>query len=224
MTRQIKNSLYEQFSRTAKALSSPKRLEIVDLLSQGEKTVETIAVQADLGLKNASAQLKELRSARLVDSRKEGKHVYYRLADPDVSEFWLQLRAFSEKRFTEIQRITSDVFGNRDDLEGVNRKQLLSKARRGDVVLLDVRPQDEYSTAHLPFAISVPISEIKKHLSELPKDKEIVAYCRGPYCFLAKEAVEVLRKHGFKAIRLKDSVQDWESLGLPIEATEGATR
>ena len=144
MTRQIKNSLYEQFSRTAKALSSPKRLEIVDLLSQGEKTVETIAVQADLGLKNASAQLKELRSARLVDSRKEGKHVYYRLADPDVSEFWLQLRAFSEKRFAEIQRITSDVFGNRDDLEGVNRKQLLSKARRGDVVLLDVRPQDEY--------------------------------------------------------------------------------
>lgn len=212
MSRNIKNILYDQFSRTTKALSSPKRLEIIDLLSQGEKSVETIAEQADLGVKNASAQLKELKSAHLVDSRKDGKYVFYYIADTGVINLWREIRSFGEKRFNEIQKITKDVFSGVDELEDVNRKTLLARVKKGEIILLDVRPVDEYETAHLPFAISIPSSEISKRLKEIPKDKEIIAYCRGPYCFMAKTAVEILRKKGFKASRLKDSVHDWPEI------------
>jgi rhodanese-related sulfurtransferase/predicted transcriptional regulator len=212
MSRNIKNILYEQFSRTTKALSSPKRLEIIDLLSQGEKSVETIAEQADLGVKNASTQLKELKSAHLVNSRKDGKYVIYYIADPEVIKLWREVRSFGEKRFNEIQKITKDVFSDVDELEDVNRKTLLARVKKGEIILLDVRPVDEFETAHLPFAISIPSSEISKRLKEIPKDKEIIAYCRGPYCFMAKTAVEILRKKGFKASLLKDSVHDWPEI------------
>lgn len=214
MSRNIKNILYEQFSRTTKALSSPKRLEIIDLLSQSEKSVEAIAEQADLGFKNASAQLKELKSAHLIDSRKDGKYVYYFIADPEVIALWREIRSFGEKRFNEIQTITKNVFAGVDELETINRKTLLARAKKGEVILLDVRPVDEYETAHLPYAVSIPSSEIAKRLKEIPKDKEIIAYCRGPYCFMAKTAVEILRKKGFKASRLKDSVHDWHEVQL----------
>lgn len=214
MSRKIKNNLYEQFSRITKALAHPKRLEIIDLLSQGEKTVEDIAEQADLGIKNASAQLKELKLAQLVESRKDGKYVYYFIADSQVTEFWENLRSFSKKKFAEIQMIAHQVFSGTDEIENLNRRTLLSRARKGDVILLDVRPNDEYESAHLPFAISIPSTELVKRLKELPKDKEIVAYCRGPYCFMAKEAVEILRKKGFKAFRLKDSVHDWNEVQI----------
>lgn len=213
MSRNIKNALYEQFSRTTKALSSPKRLEIIDLLSQGEKSVEAIAEQTDLGIKNTSAQLKELKSANLIDSRRDGKYVFYFISDPEVITIWRNLRAFGEKRFSEIQTIAKDAFAGIDELENVNRKTLLSRARKGEIILLDVRPADEYETAHLPYAVSIPSSEISKRLKEIPKDKEIIAYCRGPYCFMAKTAVEILRKKGFKASRLRDSVQDWIEVG-----------
>lgn len=221
MKRQIKDALYEQFARTTKALSSPKRIEILDLLSQGEKTVEMIAEQANLGIKNASAQLKELKSALLVDARRDGKYVFYRIASDAVAELLLGLRIFSEKNFAEIQKIASEAFDDALSMEPINRKQLLAHAKKGEVILLDVRPSDEFTHSHLPYAISVPISDLQKELRNLPKDKEIVAYCRGPYCFFAKEAVELLKKKGFKASRLKDSVHEWASHGLPVESPQG---
>lgn len=221
MKRQIKDALYEQFARTTKALSSPKRIEILDLLNQGEKTVETLAEQANLGIKNASAQLKELKSALLVDSRRDGKYVYYRISNTSVADFMLGLRKFGEKHFAEVQKIASDAFDDSTSMEPVNRKQLLAQVKKGDVILLDVRPSDEYAKAHLPFAVSVPISELQKELKNLPKNKEIVAYCRGPYCFFAKEAVELLEKRGYKASRLKDSVHEWSTYGLPVESSTG---
>src|SRR3990167_5181280 len=216
MKRQIKDAVYGHLAALTKALSSPKRIEIIDLLCQGEKTVEAVSEQAALGLKNASAQLKELKSARLVDSRKEGKYVYYRIADPSVAQFWIRLRTFGHDRIFEIQKITEDALVSPEALEQMNRKTLLAKAKRGDIILIDVRPVDEYEAGHISFAISIPASEITKHLKLLSKKKEVVAYCRGPYCFLAKEAVETLRKHGFKAYNLKDSVHDWSEHGLPV--------
>lgn len=217
MKRKVKDAIYSNIANLTKSLSSSKRLEILDLLSQSEKTVETVAEQAELGIKNASAQLKELKSARLLDSRKDGKYVYYFLADTSVAQFWVQLRAFSHQRISELQKITADALSLPNELENVDRKNLLSRAKRGDVVILDIRPEDEFASAHLPYAVSVPLSSLSKHLKTLPKDKEIVAYCRGPYCFFAKEAVEILRKKGFKAKQLTESVHDWESHGLPLD-------
>lgn len=219
MKRQIKDALYEQFTRTTKALSNPKRLEIMDLLSQSEKTVETLAEQANLGIKNASAQLKELKSAMLVDSRRDGKYVYYRISNNSVANLLLGLRVFGESHFAEIQKIASEAFESVESMEPINRKQLLAQAKKGDLILLDVRPSDEYAQSHLPFAISVPISDLNKELKRLPKNKEIVAYCRGPYCFFAKEAVELLKKRGYKASRLQDSVHEWASYGFPVETS-----
>jgi rhodanese-related sulfurtransferase len=217
MKRQIKDSIYGYMGIVTKALGSPKRLEIIELLSQGEKSVETIAEQAELGLKNASAQLKELKAARLVDSRKDGKYVFYRLSDPQVARFWIELRRFSQNRVAEIQQLVSDAIGGEDVLEKIDRETLLKRAKSGDVILVDVRPEDEFSEAHLPYARSIPITELKARLKDLPKSKTIVAYCRGPYCFYAKDAVELLRKKGFKAEPLKDSVYDWVVDGFPIE-------
>jgi rhodanese-related sulfurtransferase len=222
MRRQAKDAIYKQLARSTKALCHPKRIEIIDILSQGEKTVETIAEQAGLGIKNTSAQLKELKSALLVDSRKNGKHVYYRLSNQQTQDLLLYLQKFSEQQFSELQKIVSEAFSSVDELESVNRRQLLSKAKRGEVILLDVRPFDEFQQAHLPFALSVPLSELTQQMKTLPKDKEVIAYCRGPYCFFAKEAVEVLRKKGFKAQRLKDSIAGWESQGLPVIRRKGA--
>lgn len=219
MKREIKDALYRHLASLTKALSSPKRIEIIDLLCQGEKTVEAISEQAALGLKNASAQLKELKATRLVESRKEGKYVFYRIADPAVAQFLIRLRTFGHDHMAEIQKIAEDAFGGPEVLEKMDRKKLLAKAKSGDIVLIDVRPFDEYEAGHIPFAVSVPPSEVSKHLKKFSKKKEIVAYCRGPYCFFAKEAVETLRKNGFKASSLKDSVHDWSDYGLPIEQT-----
>lgn len=217
MKRQVKDSVYSSIAVITKALSSPKRIEILELLSQGEKTVEDISEQAELGVKNASAQLKELKSARLLESRKDGKYVYYFLANKAVSRFLIHLREFSEDTSVELQKITKEAFSSPNDMNSVDRKSLLSKAKKGDVVIIDVRPNDEFKMGHLPFAKSVPISELKKIMKQFSKDTDIVAYCRGPYCFLAKEAVEILRAKGFKALRLQDSVNDWELQGFLIE-------
>lgn len=216
MKRQIKDSIYSYMTVVTKALGSPKRLEIIELLSQGEKSVETIAEQAELGVKNASAQLHELKAARLVDSRRDGKYVFYRLSDPQVARFWIEMRRFSQNRIVEIQQLISDAMGSTDVLEKIDRETLMKRAKNGDVILLDVRPEDEFSAAHLPYARSIPIGELKKRIKDLPKSKTIVAYCRGPYCFYAKEAVDLLREKGFKAESLKDGVHDWASEGLPI--------
>jgi rhodanese-related sulfurtransferase len=213
----LKNQLYEQVARIGKAVASPKRLELIELLCQGEKTVETLAAQSQISVKLASAHLKELRLARLVDTRKDGKYVLYRLASTSVADLWVNLRAEAEERLVELQMALASIVAHGDELKGVDRAAILQKASAGEVVVLDVRPEDEFTTAHLPHARSLPVNELKKRLAELPKDIPVVAYCRGPFCLMAKEAVELLRKKGYQAFHLTDGVAEWRARGLPVE-------
>jgi rhodanese-related sulfurtransferase len=212
----FKDEIYDQFSRIGKAVASPHRLEILDLLCQGPKTVEEVAAHSRLDVKNASAHLKVLRSARLLESRRAGKNVQYRLADPAVGAFWLSMRSLAEQRLTEVRGAVEGYFAGASDMEPLDRRALLTRARRGDVIVLDVRPADEFAAGHLPHARSLPLSELRRKLSTLPRRKEIVAYCRGPYCVLSLEAVTLLRRRGFKARRLDDGVLEWEAAGMPV--------
>jgi rhodanese-related sulfurtransferase len=218
MKNSIKKKCYEQTARVTKALSSPSRLEIIDILSQGEKSVEVLAEQTGLGIKNASAQLKELKTALLVASRKEGKFVYYRLTNVAVASLWVDIRKFSERHLLEMQKLSDEVLNGSEELSLLDRKELLGLARKGEAIILDVRPEDEFNTAHIPYAQSIPINELKKQLQKLPKGKEIIAYCRGPYCVWAKEAADILRSHGFKARHIREGVQDWAASGLPLKS------
>ena len=215
--RQFKDAIYEQFSRIGKAVSSPKRLEMLDLLCQGEKTVEALSKEAGLTLANTSQHLQTLRAARLVDAEKEGLYVKYRLADEMVCEFFRTMRILAENRLAEVDMIKGRFLEGREGMEPVNRDDLLKRVIEGGVTVLDVRPVDEYRTGHIPGALSVPLGHLKNLLSRLPKDQEIVAYCRGPYCVLAIQAVEMLREQGFEAIRLEEGIQDWRAMGLPVE-------
>lgn len=215
--RDLKNHLYEQVARIGKSLASPKRLELIELLCQGEKTVETLALQAEISVKLASAHLKELRMARLVDTRRDGKYVLYRLASTSVADLWVNLRSEAEERLVELQMALTSIVEHGDELKGVDRASILQRASSGEVVVLDVRPEDEFSVAHLPHARSLPVDELKKRLAELPKDVPVVAYCRGPFCLMAKEAVALLRKKGYRAFHLTDGVAEWRARGLPIE-------
>ena len=215
--RSIKNHLYEQVARIGKAMASPKRLELIELLCQGEKTVEVLAAQAEISVKLASAHLKELRLARLVETRKDGKYVLYRLASHSVANLWVSLRAEAEERLVELQLALASIVAHGDDLESLDRDSILRKARAGEVLVLDVRPLDEYASAHLPHARSLPLDELKQRLAELPKDTPVVAYCRGPFCLMAKDAVELLQKKGYRAFHLTDGVAEWRAHGLPLE-------
>ena len=215
--RDLKDHLYEQVARIGKAVASPKRLELIELLCQGEKTVETLAAQAEINVKLASAHLKELRLARLVVTRKDGKYVLYRLASTSVADLWVSLRSAAEERLVELQVALASIVERGDDLEGVDRAAILKKARAGEVVVLDVRPEDEFAAAHLPHARSLPLDELKKRLAELPKGVPVVAYCQGPFCLMAKDAVALLRRRGYRAIHLTDGVAEWRARGLPIE-------
>jgi len=214
--RNLKNHLYEQVARIGKAVASPKRLELIELLCQGEKTVETLAAQAEISVKLASAHLKELRLARLVESRKDGRYVLYRLTSTSVADLWVALRSEAEERLVELQAALANIVAHRSDLQGLDRKSILKKAAAGEVLVLDVRPADEYATAHLPYARSLPVDELRKRLSELPRDVPVVAYCRGPFCLMARDAVELLRKKGYRAVHLADGVAEWRARGLPI--------
>lgn len=214
--RVLKNHLYEQVARIGKAVASPKRLELIDLLCQGEKTVERLAEQAEISVKLASAHLKELRLARLVDTRKDGKYVLYRLANNSVADLWVNLRAEAEERLVELQVALASIVEHGDELKGVDRAAILERASAGEVVVLDVRPQVEFSAAHLPHARSLPVGELRKRLAELPKDIPVVAYCRGPFCLMAKEAVDLLRMKGYRAFHLTDGVAEWRARGLPV--------
>lgn len=216
MVRELKNHLYDQVARVGKALASPKRLELIELLCQGEKTVEALAVQSEVSVKLASAHLRELRLARLVDTRKDGKYVLYRLASTSVADLWVNLRSEAEERLVELQLALASLVGHGDELRAVDRLQILEKARSGEVLVLDVRPEAEYAVAHLPHARSLPVDELKKRLAELPKDVPVVAYCRGPFCLMAMDAVELLRKKGYRAFHLTDGVAEWRARGLPI--------
>ena len=215
--KETKSFLYEQVARIGKAVASPKRLELIELLCQGEKSVELLAAQSEISVKLASAHLRALRLARLVETRKDGKYVLYRLASTSVADLWVTLRSEAEERLVELQVALENIVAHGDDLEGLDRKTILKRAAAGDVLVLDVRPSAEYAAAHLPHARSLPIDELKKRLAELPKDTPVVAYCRGPFCLMAKDAVALLRKRGYRAIHLTDGVAEWRAHGLPIE-------
>jgi rhodanese-related sulfurtransferase/DNA-binding CsgD family transcriptional regulator len=217
--RHIKDHLYEQVARIGKAVASPKRLELIELLCQGEKTVEVLAAQAEISVKLASAHLKQLRMARLVDTRKEGKYVLYRLASTSVADLWVNLRTEAEERLVELQVALASIVEHGDELEGIDRAAIMKKAKSGEVLVLDVRPEEEFASAHLPHARSLPVDELRKRLKELPKDVPVVAYCRGPFCLMARDAVELLRRQGYCAFHLTDGVAEWRARGLPIEQT-----
>src|SRR3990170_4423289 len=218
--RQFKDALYEQFARIGHALSTPKRLEILDLLGQGERSVVVIAREASLSVPNASQHLRVLRSARLVDSRRDGPHVYCRLADSAVWRLWAALRDLGQLRLTEITELVRSVYADDEGLELVDRPTLWRLARDGQATVLDVRPRAEYDAGHIPGAISVPLEDLERRLSQIPRGQPVVAYCRGPYCVLAVQAVELLRRHGFDARRLKDGFPEWRGGGPPPRAAE----
>lgn len=207
--RHIKDLLYEQVARIGKAACSPKRLELIELLCQNEKTVDTLAREASISMKLASAHLRELRAARLVETEKQGKYVVYRLANRAVADFWVSIRSLAEDRLVELRLVIEQMVNHPKELAPQDRDSLVKMARKGDVIVLDVRPADEFLAAHLPFARSIPIDELKLRLSELPKGKTVVAYCRGPYCLMALDAVELLRKKGYDALRLPEGVAEW---------------
>jgi rhodanese-related sulfurtransferase/DNA-binding transcriptional ArsR family regulator len=222
-TRVFKSQVYEQLARIGKAVASPQRLEILDLLSQGPRTVEDLARQVHLTVANTSRHLQILRGARLIEAEKEGVFVRYHLASEAVADFFRSLRVLAASRLAELEQVTRQFFKGHDVLEAVDRKALLTRVRKGLVTVLDVRPAEEYQAGHIAGAISVPLSELKNRLSELPRDQEIVAYCRGPYCVLAAQAVEILQKQGFSAVRLEDGVVDWRAHGLPVAVGDEAS-
>ncbi len=217
--RRFKDAIYQQFARVAKALASARRVELVELLAQGPRTVEALGRMADMSLANTSAHLQVLRGAGLVEATKEGLYVTYRLADSRVAELFLSLRRVAEVRFAEVAKIKRDFLAENALLEPVDEAALRRRVSRGEVTVLDVRPPEEYQAAHISGALSVPLPELARRLSDLPRRREVVAYCRGPYCVLAVEAVKLLRRKGFKAVRLEEGILDWAALGLPVEAT-----
>jgi len=213
-----KEELLGHFARIGKAVASPARLEILDLLAQGEKPVETLANQAGLSVTNTSNHLKELRHAALVTRRKEGIYVYYRLADPAVHELLRCVQDIAARRLAEVRQLVHDFFEEPNALEPVPAADLLERLRSDDVIVLDVRPEDEYAAGHIPGALSVPVGELERRLSELPRDREIVAYCRGPYCVLAVRAVDILRSAGHRARRMEVGLPEWRAQGHTVVA------
>jgi DNA-binding transcriptional ArsR family regulator/rhodanese-related sulfurtransferase len=214
--RDLKDLLYEQVARVGKALASPKRLEILEMLAQGEKAVETIATDVAIDVKLASAHLKALKDARLVQSRRDGKRMLYRLSGTDIAHLGVALRQVAEEHVLELRMALQRMMADPDHLIQVGRKELMAQAKRGEVIVLDVRPQEEYDTAHLPYARSMPLSELTKRLAELPSKAQLVAYCRGPFCLMSDEAVALLKKRGFRARKTMDGVSEWQAAGLPI--------
>jgi rhodanese-related sulfurtransferase len=222
--RRFKDAIYEQFARLGKAMSAPKRLELLDLLCQGPRTVEALADQAGISVANASQHLQVFRGARLVVAEKKGLYVEYTLADDEVCRFFVALRGLAESRLAEVDRVTRDYLEERGAMEAVESAELLRRVRSGEVTVLDVRPPEEYRAGHVPGALSIPVGELKARLAELPRGREIVAYCRGPYCVLAVEAVALLRKKGFTAHRMAEGVVDWRARGWRVERTAAARR
>lgn len=218
--RTIKDLLYEHVARIGKATSSPKRLELLELLAQGEKSVEALSTELSIEIKLASAHLKVLREARLVAPRKEGKFVFYRLSGQDVAGLWVSMREVAKEHLVELRVALDEMASAPDKLASVSRKQLMEQAKRGEVIVIDVRPRSEFDQAHLPFARSMPLDEIAQRIAELPKSIEIVAYCRGPFCLFAEEAMQLLKTKGRKASKLLDGVAEWRSAGMPLETKD----
>ena len=216
LTRLFKDRTYEQLARIGKAVASPQRLELLELISQAPRTVERLAQETHQTIANTSRHLQILRAARLVETQKVGTFVHYRVAGETVAGFLRELRLLAASQLAELDQISRQFFAGGAVLETVDRKALLARVRKGEVILLDIRPVDEYEAGHIAGAMSMPLPELKRRLAELPKEQEIVAYCRGPYCVLAAQAVELLQKHGFRAARLEDGVADWRAHKLPV--------
>jgi rhodanese-related sulfurtransferase/DNA-binding transcriptional ArsR family regulator len=214
--REFKDRLYEQFARLGKALSNPHRLEMLELLAQSERTVDSLATELGISVANASQHLQALRQAALVDSRKDGLFVHYRLAGPEVFDLSKVIRSVAERRLAELERLVNEHFGNRADAEAVPMAELLKRARSKQVVILDTRPAREYIAGHIPGALSIPVDDLQRRLKELPKGREYVAYCRGPYCIYADRAVEILRANGRRVRRLAEGFPEWRSAGFPV--------
>jgi rhodanese-related sulfurtransferase len=215
--REFKDRLFGQFAKIGKALSSPRRLEIVDLLAQGERTVEEIAGETAMSVASASQHLQILKAARMVEARREGLYAHYRLADEDVFRTWQAVRALAESRLSEVDGVVDAYLDDRDALEAVDAAELMERLNDGSVIVLDVRPEEEYRAGHIPGALSVPVDALEAALQTLPRDREIVAYCRGPYCVFSDEAVALLGSRGFRARRLRQGLPDWRAGGFPVE-------
>jgi rhodanese-related sulfurtransferase/DNA-binding transcriptional ArsR family regulator len=206
-----------QFAAIAKSLGHPHRLELLEQLAQGERSVETLANRTGLSIANASQHLQHMRRAGLVATRREGKFIYYTLADDGILDVLTALRRIAERNVAEVERVVRRYFNKLDDLEPVTRKQLLKMIREGAVTVLDVRPPDEFALGHVPGAVNIPLRALKERLAEISSDREIVAYCRGEYCVLSFEAVALLRARGFKVRRLEEGLPEWRAAGLPIK-------
>lgn len=218
MSHDLKQRIYEQFARLGKALASPVRLELLDLLQQGERSVEDLAREAEIPIANASQHLQVLHAARLVESRRAAQRIFYRIASPSVDALWRALRATGESQLAELDQVARDYLDGRDDFQPIGRKELVRGIKEGRVVLIDVRPREEYDNQHIEGAVSVPLDQVDKFARSAPRGKQVVAYCRGPYCVYALQAVKRLRKRGIDAARLDDGVPEWRAAGLPVTA------
>jgi rhodanese-related sulfurtransferase len=214
--RAFKNTVYEQLARLGKAVASPKRLEILDLLTQGRRTVERLAELSGMSVANTSQHLQALRRARLVERDKRGLYVHYRLAGGEVASFFLGMRGVAVKQLAEINEARRRFLADLSTTEAVGPRELVRRVRAGEAILIDVRPEEEYRESHLPQAVSMPVEVLVKRLKDLPRNKEIVAYCRGPYCVLSADAVRTLRKRGYRAIRFEMGVMEWKEKGLAL--------
>ena len=219
--RHAKDALFDAFAEMAKALASGRRAEIVDVLAQGERSVEELASEISQSVANTSHHLRALARAGLVTTRRDGNRIFYALASERVAELWSALRDAAADHVAGLDRLAAAYLGKRDGVEVVDRGELAARLRRGEVIVLDVRPGSEYEAGHIPGARSVPVTELRRHLRVLPKDAEVVAYCRGPYCVYADEAVRLLHKRGFHARRLEDGFPEWKRAGLPVASGAG---
>ncbi len=216
-SREFKDLIFQQFANIATAFSSPKRLEIIDILIQGEKDVETLSRQISATVANTSRHLQILKNARLVESRRDGVRIYYRISDERVFNCWKGLQLLAENRVAEIREVLRSFLDERDAMNGISIDELWARIQSNDVIVLDVRPADEFKSGHIPCAISIPLSELKKRLNEIPHNLEIVAYCRGPYCVLSPEAIKILHDEGYAASRLEEGLPEWKEAGFLVE-------
>jgi len=216
-TENLKRSLYEALAKVAQALANANRLQLLEYVAQGERSVEQLAAMAGLTVANTSQHLQALRQAGLVVPRKEGQRVFYSIAGDEVVQLHTALRRAGETRAAEVEKLVRDFIGHRDELEPIRAADLLERARKGLVTVLDVRPAEEFAAGHLPGAVNIPVDRLTSGLAKLPKKREVVAYCRGPYCLMSFEAVQKLRKRGWNARRLEDGFPEWKAAGLPVE-------
>jgi rhodanese-related sulfurtransferase len=219
LERKWKDRLYQEFARIGKCLSSPKRLELIDLLAQAPKSVDQLAKSTGMSVANVSQHLQTLHESRLVRFTRKGNYVIYELAEMIVADFMVSLHRLSENQLVEIQRLKTEILQHHESMEPIALEQLMERMEKGEVLLLDVRPKDEYEIGHIPGAISIPIEELEKHLTSLPVHKEIVAYCRGPYCLMSAQAVQILKSKGLKASRLEEGVHEWHHYAQHSQTT-----